>query len=261
MKRIFLVLGLPLVAIFFVGLMLGAGNTVSGEDCVTKTVTDYGDTFVSHSWGGGDPQSACMQLSFETNGTFRITGGWVFTSPLTLNGQVITTTIVEGEAAPQISTFEREVAAGDVWEFRPSWNEPGTEMGIWAVMAEITAPMETIFLPMIIKPEPVTTVYHNGGLQVFQRNWSTAQIGDIICLNLQFDGGGDANIESGWFFGKWSEITLNGNPISVTTTPPSGGNAGQIGQKNLSDPNFLKACVEKVDASWPEIGIRIRFPG
>ncbi len=54
---------------------------------------------------------ACVTLEFQDSGTFSISSGWVYTSPLTLDGLEIPTQMQTGELAPQILPLTRDIRA------------------------------------------------------------------------------------------------------------------------------------------------------
>src|SRR3989344_9409766 len=60
-----------------------------------------GESTIIQSWTITET-APCVGLTFQKAGQFVISSGWVFTAPLTANGQPVDVIYVEGELAPQI---------------------------------------------------------------------------------------------------------------------------------------------------------------
>ncbi|KKS15776.1 MAG: hypothetical protein UU72_C0034G0002 [candidate division WWE3 bacterium GW2011_GWB1_41_6] len=86
-------------------------------------------------WNTTEDSVAALEITFAKNGTVTM-WGYVFTTPLTLNGENVDTHTAEGEAAPQITEFSAEVTEGEVWVFVPSWTNGTAELGIIYIYTE-----------------------------------------------------------------------------------------------------------------------------
>jgi hypothetical protein len=265
-----IVIGLSLSAALLVLVRSSAAAVpVYPDDCVTSVVEGTSG-FITKTWEAAPSGSACLILQFqEPPGIFNITGGWVFTSPLRVNGTVISTTVVPGQMAPQINPVSFEVITDTELIVEPSWNPPGTEIGFWWNYTENQPPIVTYktFLPLVNKPTEILKqefdLYESPDLQVKIAAWPGAASGQEACMIVNFEGtSAQALIESGWFFG--SSITrseLNGLPIVLNTLPPPPGEeAKQISSLLLNNnPQKLLVCIVGTDPGL-EIGIRFRYP-
>jgi len=130
-------------------------------DCVFAPVADWGNgKVVVQKWDSAPSGVACLTLVWEKQGSVLMAGG-VFTAPITLNGQVLPTHMVEGQLAPQIIQFRRAVVAGERWEFRPTWLASGTELVLGSDYEAPTAtptPTRTPTATRTSTPVPSATV-------------------------------------------------------------------------------------------------------
>lgn len=89
-----------------------------GEPCRSHRLA-FGEGTIHETWT--DTERPCVRILFQEEGMFHITGGYVFTAPLILNGVPIETYTVTGQVAPQIPEIHEDVIVADVriFEFQP----------------------------------------------------------------------------------------------------------------------------------------------
>ena len=215
------------------------------------------------SWYDGE--NGCVRLTAGTTGTLAISGGWVFTAPLQLNGQDITTTFVQGELAPQIAPLTRTVTAGQVMTYSVS-GEGSRELGLRYTLTQTVPTLNyKVYLVLVRKDPPVLTEVRtasplSNNLQVISKGWPEAEPNQVACLQVNFAPGASvAVIESGWFFGAIVSSSLNGGPITLPVTDPPDEAAMAIGQIRLNAPQALRICTQNVNIG-AETGLRTRYP-
>jgi len=157
---------------------------------------------LQQTWPAAPTGEACIALRIEgqSEGQFKIIGGWVFNAPLSINGEIVPTHITLGELAAQINPVTFQVPSGNttVLTIEPAWNPIGTEIGFgWQ------------FRPTIVYTEEMSF-----GTRQIKKNWVGIP-GDIGKLVMLFPVDGTVVIQSGWTFD--SGITMNGAPVETFT--------------------------------------------
>ena len=228
-------------------------------------------------WNTTEDSVAALEITFAKNGTVTM-WGYVFTTPLTLNGENVDTHTAEGEAAPQITEFSAEVTEGEVWVFVPSWTNGTAELGIIYIYTEKSEDpgpdpdpepepnpdASNIFLAFVANsPGPVvkeTSISEADTTNPITEKWS--DVNRQVCFEVNLIGTGGAYVESGWFFGTDLHATLNGGTLEIPTFSSEGDNATQIesfGIPALVRSQTLILCWHGTE-SGTEIGLRMQYP-
>jgi hypothetical protein len=217
----------------------------------------YVQDVMSWNW---DAPDFCLETTWESDGIVDLQG-WVFTSPLKVNGSEIETYQKPGELAMQIAPFSQKVKSGEtwLWEVTPEGNNLA-ELGL---NINYRAEVFKLYFPVVIKPAQTTIttrqVVLDGNLQILQVNWPNAQPGQEFKLYVEVSNAtANSLLESGWFFGHIKEIKVNGNPVNFETTPENPPQAGTIHGPNAIPYATVIEIVIKATNTVPEIGIRLR---
>ncbi|OGC48544.1 hypothetical protein A3A69_02545 [candidate division WWE3 bacterium RIFCSPLOWO2_01_FULL_37_15] len=170
--------------------------------CLWKTAVE-GSSTVFQTWPITETADPCLGVNVEVTGTLVIEGGWVFTAPLKINGVTVTTTFVQGEAAPQIVgplTYTLEAGSGIVVE--PSkMTECCNEVGVRVTFTP-TPPTSDCKIGSFSKTaEELTAV----------TSWAEGEIG---CIRFTANSSGTLAVQGGWVF--TAPLTLNGHTLSTT---------------------------------------------
>ncbi|HLC93619.1 MAG TPA: hypothetical protein VJG85_01240 [Patescibacteria group bacterium] len=223
----------------------------------------YGEATEVFTWEGTPLDTPELHVMFTETGTFTMSG-WVFTTPLLLNGEPVETETVPGEAAPQIVEFSAEVSDGESWIFHPSWTvNQISELGL---RYSYQPPKPTVFysfIPIAFRAlellQKTVTISSANTLEPIVANWPVVQNGQEACMVINFIGNGNAVVESGWYFGADIRATLNDGIINIPTHTIPGENATQIDSFRLPHPQTATFCIDG-NGGGGEIGLRMNYP-
>ncbi len=223
---------------------------------------------------------ACIEVRAETEveGELRIEAGWAFTSPVTMDGEILPVDFVEGEAAPQIVPFTKTVRAGEEAIFKASpMPDKTSELGMWVAFFEPDPPEPpdppdppdppeppeppeppqqlTVFLPLVRKDPPTLREerVYRGGLEVVGASWQGAVDGQTTCLIIHFDSRKDGEILRGWITEKSPIARLNGEPFQLQVFHDAEEDLPQIKGVGITAPEHLEICL--FEGTNREIGL------
>ncbi len=244
MRDVLFVTAMAVVALAVLLLVIGGSFVNAEEGCkVLEIISPIEGELVMQARDPGEP-TACVQIVPDFSGELQIQGGWVFTAPVTLNGEVIETLRVPGEEAPQIAPLSRKLFANETIEVSSSKTENGSsEIGLWVGFVEEEPQCEQIVLTESITD---TVKIH-----------SLTNTVSGACIEITSKNRGTLEITSGWAF--TAPVTLNAEVIE--TKEVEGEEAPQIlpfSRKVHGGYYFLVQASPMEDKS-SELGINFSF--
>jgi hypothetical protein len=206
-----------------------------------------------------DREGACVEVSFPGfSGLTRLEfSGWVFGGPVTMsvdgNIEELELTPVPGEQALQVVPFEVNVSEVTLIKLQFADGTSGRELGLrWAPSKQ--APFQ-VYMPYMGKPAERKQVTVSPGFRTYTASWGNPNNMEA-CADFRFQGGGDARIIRGWFFGDIVSSTLNGTPLTIPTYRTLEELATQVSEFRLTQPSVLTVCLNGSDL---EVGFSINY--
>lgn len=152
---------------------------------------------------------ACIKVNAEVPGELGVSGGWVFTDPLRLDGEVIETRRVSGELAAQVIPLTKTIETSREFTFLATpTQDKVSELGLWFNFQEEEKPdLEPACKPITIT-EPIT-----GEVTVHSVVNSTGG----ACIEVRSQLTGALVLNHGWAFR--APVYLGGEVIETFTLP------------------------------------------